>query len=202
MTAQRATVVPVILAAGASSRMGRPKALLELGGTTVLSRAIAACRHGGADGPVVVVAEGAAAIEAHARELGADVAVNPHPERGQLSSLQAGLARLPQGADAFLLFPVDYALVEADDVRRLLAAFAARPAGGRILTPTFAGRRGHPVVIDAALAPAFLALGEGATARDVIGAHERVPVEMAADRVLHDMDTPADYERMRARLSG
>jgi molybdenum cofactor cytidylyltransferase len=83
-----------------------------------------------------------------------------------------------------------------------MTAFRARRPGQRIFVPSFAHRRGHPVLVEAALAPAFLALGEGASARDVIGAHpdQLVHVEAADDRVLLDMDTPDDYRRCLARF--
>lgn len=198
-------VVAVVLAAGASSRMGQPKALLDLGGASCVERVLAACRDGGAAAAILVTSPGGEAIRARAAavaELPLVGAVNEHPERGMLSSLQAGLRALPADAAGFLLFPVDFPIVPAAEVARLMAAFAGRPAGRRIFMPSFDHRRGHPVLVDAGLAPAFLALPDGASARVVMAAHESeiAYVPAADDRVLLDMDTPEDYQRCLDRF--
>jgi CTP:molybdopterin cytidylyltransferase MocA len=198
------TVVAVVLAAGASSRMGRPKALLDLDGQTVLERVLGACAGGGAAAAVLVTSPGGEAVRAGGATGPLPVlqAVNPNPERGMLSSLQVGLQVLPAGTAGFLLFPVDFPIVPADEVARLREAFAARLPGQRIFIPSFQRRRGHPVLIDAELGPEFLALGAEASARVVLAAHdgEIAYVAAADDRVLMDMDTPEDYQRCQARL--
>jgi molybdenum cofactor cytidylyltransferase len=201
MMADADGVVAVVLAAGASTRMGRPKALLDFDGTPCVARVLAACRQGGASEVVLVTAPAGAEV----RALGAGTieAINQHPEQGMLSSLQAGLRALPPAA-GFLIFPVDFPVVPAADVRRLVEAFAGRAPGQRIFIPSFDRRRGHPVLVEAALAAEFLALSPEATARAVMSAHERAIayVEAGDDRVLMDMDTPEDYRRCleRARL--
>jgi CTP:molybdopterin cytidylyltransferase MocA len=190
-------VVAVVLAAGASSRMGRPKALLDFDGTPCVARVLAACREGGAGEIVVVTAPGGAAVRALCS--GTIEAINEHPERGMLSSLQAGLRVLPEVA-GFLIFPVDYPVVPAREVRRLIDAFRGRTAG-QIFMPSFDHRRGHPVLVEASLAGEFLALPPESSARAVIAAHEReiVYVQADDDRVLMDMDTPEDYQRCLER---
>jgi molybdenum cofactor cytidylyltransferase len=187
----------VVLAAGASSRMGRPKALLDFDGTPCVRRVLATCAEAGVATAVVVTAPGGDAVRAAC--LGAPLAVieavNDRPERGMLSSLQAGLRLLPQ-VRGFLLYPVDFPIVPAAEVRRLLEAFCAR-RDPRIFIPSFAQRRGHPVLIDAALAAEFLALRAEQSARAVIDGHpgEITYVAAADARVLMDMDTPEDYAR-------
>jgi molybdenum cofactor cytidylyltransferase len=197
-------VVAVVLAAGASSRMGRPKALLDFDGTPCVGRVLAACREAGVS--EVVVVTGPAGGDVRALCAGTTEAINPQPERGMLSSLQAGLRALPALATGFLIFPVDFPVVPAGEVRRLLEAFGRRASGQRLFIPSFDRRRGHPVLIEAGLAPELLALDPGSTARAVIAAHEGeiVYTEAADDRVLLDMDTPEDYQRCleRSRLGG
>jgi len=191
-------VAAVVLAAGASSRMGRPKALLDFDGTPCIARVLGACREGGV-GEVVVVTS-PSGREVNAVCGGTIEAVNAHPERGMLSSLQAGLSVLPAAA-GFLIFPVDYPVVPAREVRRLIEAFRGRTPGRRIFIPSFDHRRGHPVLVEAGLAREFLALPPESSARLVIAAHESeiVYVQADDDRVLMDMDTPEDYRRCLER---
>jgi len=195
--------VAVVLAAGASSRMGRPKALLDFDGRPCLEVVLASCAGAGLQRVVVVTAPAAEAVRAAATTagLGVTLVVNPAPERGMLSSLQEGLGALPDDAAAFLIFPVDFPLAPPALIRRLCQAFAGRGTGQRIFVPSFAMRRGHPVLLDRALAPELLALDPIASARLVLQAHaaEIVHVEADDDRVLMDMDTPEDYQRCLAR---
>jgi nicotine blue oxidoreductase len=191
-------IVAVVLAAGASSRMGRPKALLDFDGRTCVARVLDTCHQAGVSQVVLVTSP--AGAEVRAQGSGATLAINPQPERGMLSSLQAGLLKLPADTAGFLIYPVDYPIVPPEEVRRLLAAFAAGEAG-RIFIPSFDHRRGHPVLVDAALAGEFLALAPTSSARAVMAAHagEISHVEAADDRVLMDMDTPEDYRRCLER---
>jgi CTP:molybdopterin cytidylyltransferase MocA len=184
--------------------MGVPKEWLELEGRACLDLVLGACREAELGRPIVVTRpQGLAAVEDHMRSQGieAEVAVNPHPEEGQTSSLRAGLARLPAAARAFLIYPVDFPLVTGADVRRLCEAFAASPEAA-VVAPSFGRRRGHPVVVDARLAPEILALPPGDSARAVIAAHEAQVrhVDFEDDRVLQDMDTPEAYAACLARL--
>src|SRR5256885_4405870 len=201
----RPRVVAVVLAAGSSTRMGRPKALLEFDGPVCLDLVLGACAEAALAGAVVVTAPDGEAVRARAAAAGlpALLAVNDQPERGMLSSLQAGLRHLPAGTDAFFIYPVDFPLSPARELARLVDAWAGRgpPAAARIFLPSFARRRGHPVLLDPALAPELLALGEGVSARDELAAHAAAiaHVDAADDRVLMDMDTPDDYRRCLAR---
>jgi molybdenum cofactor cytidylyltransferase len=192
-------IAAVVLAAGASSRMGRPKALLDFDGQTCVARVVDTCRQAGVSEVVLVTSPGGAEVRAQC--AGAIEAVNPQPERGMLSSLQEGLRMLPVGLSGFLIYPVDYPIVPPEEVRRLIAAFGARQTGQRIFVPSFQRRRGHPVLVEAALAGEFLALDLGSSARAVMAAHdgEIAHVEAADDRVLMDMDTPEDYRRCLER---
>ncbi len=188
-------VAAVILAAGASSRMGSPKPLLELDGETFLDRLIGlfagVCR------PVVVVlGYNADRIRAGIRRgLEAEIVVNPAPERGMLSSLQCGLARVTGGA---MFTPVDYPCISRATVEAL-AAVAEAP----VAMPTFAGRRGHPVRVSPEVAAELRALPLDAQARDVIRRHSAstVFVEVADEGIVNDIDTPEAYRELMAQWS-
>ena len=122
----RVVIAALILAAGASQRMGQPKALLSVGGAALLERVARTARQAGAAALVVVVGP---PHEALIRQRFSDEEVfwahNPQPERGMLSSVQAGLPQLPPPASGALIWPVDVPFVAVDTVRTALALDSA-----------------------------------------------------------------------------
>ncbi len=192
MTEQR-RIGAVILAAGKSERMMYPKPLLIFGKETVVDRIIRVCLEAGCDPVVVVLGHESERIRANSSLAGSLVVVNEAYETGQTSSLQAGLRALPEDASAFVLFPVDHALVMTETVELLIASW--REGGGALVAPVHAGRRGHPVLCDRALIAEFAALDPGAPAHLVTGADPaRVrAVETDDAEVLRDLDAPSDY---------
>jgi molybdenum cofactor cytidylyltransferase len=194
-----ADVTAIILAAGASSRMGRCKAALELNGRTALRRILDACAAGGVTRALIVT--GAQEDEVRRAALGAalarDFVANPRWESGRSSSLQAGLAALPADAAAFLLWPVDVPLPSPGIVAALLAARRDHP-GYEAWIPSHERRRGHPALFARSTIARFLALRDDASARAVVRALEAHHVETDDASVLWDMNTPEDYERLRA----
>jgi molybdenum cofactor cytidylyltransferase len=201
-----ARIVPVVLAAGRGERLGGNKALLDVGGAPALVRILRAAAAAGLGRPVVVLGHAAARvcamIDAEAQEFAVRIAENPDPDRGQTSSVQCGLAAIEAGAEAALVWPVDHPLVGSADVVAIAAAAAADPAAVVVL-PTHGGRNGHPVLIRRALFPAVLALSPASPLRDLLrGERGRTAfVERPADRVLRDLDTPADLAAAHALLA-
>ncbi len=194
----------LILAGGASSRMGSAKALLDWGGETVVDslagKLLAYCA------PVaVVVGHDAAAIRKHMRRAGeVMMVVNPHPEQGQLSSLQCGLrALLDRGVEGVLFLPVDYPAVKMETVGRLASAFLTQPPAALVI-PRHEGRRGHPVVCGKDILEELLALAPQGQAREALRPH--YPSARYCDVVdagiLRDVDVPADYEELRQAARG
>ena len=188
----------VVLAGGASRRMGQDKALLELGGRLAIERVVAACVDGGVE-QVVVVRNGADAELPTEALRGAVVA--RAGERGEmLDSLRLGMQQLPAAVAATLVFPVDYSLVTSDVVRALLDA--AKRDSRPILLPLWEERPGHPVVLDAAL---FAEVMQPATTslREIIGRDPArvgvVPVD--SPWVRRDLDTPTDLAAARSWLA-
>lgn len=195
-------VVPIILAAGASTRMGSPKALCDFYGRSCLELALDACREARLARPIVVLGVWAPEIGARVRLDAATVRINDLSQHGQTSSLKVGLMALPSSAEAFLLYPVDFPLLTALDIQPVLAEWQARRGERRIFIPSYASRRGHPVLVDAALRDVFLRLDDAAPARAVIEAraHQIAYIEHDTPYVLMDMDTPEDYARCLAEF--
>src|SRR5262245_47853950 len=137
----------VILAAGASSRMGRDKALLPWLDGTFLSVAIRALQPL-TDFVIVVAGANGAQLEPVVDANGAFMVVNPNPERGQLSSLQTGLQEvLNRGRDAAIVTLVDRPAPAVTTIEQVKNAFLA--AGEQIWAaiPEYDGKHGHPFVI-------------------------------------------------------
>ena len=188
------TVTPIVLAAGASRRMGAPKALAPFDGETCLSLVLRACAEGGVGEPVVVLGHEAEAIRATLPE-GTRAPFNPRfLDSGPAESLRIGLEHLPDEARAFLLFPVDFPLVTGEEVARLVLRW--RETGRRIVVPSHDMRRGHPALFDRALEPAFRDLPRDEPLFRVLRDHddEIEHVTMPDPWVVTDMDTPEAYE--------
>ena len=188
-------VVGVVPAAGLSRRMGRSKPLLDADGRSFLGRVVGALSRGGCE-PVLVVVRDADGPEAElAREMDADVLVNPDPSDGPISSLRVALRSLDPAVEGCALCPADHPRIDADTVDRLRRVFLDSDAP--VVVPRHGSRRGHPVFIRSALFPEFLEedLPEGA--RTVIRRHGNAVEEVEVDDagVLVDIDTPGEYRR-------
>jgi nicotine blue oxidoreductase len=187
----REHVAGLLLAAGEGSRMGRPKALLELDGERLVDRGVRLLRDGGC-APVLVVS-GAVSVEV----IGAVVVPNPDWRSGMGSSLRVGIAALPPGVAAVVVALVDQPLVTPAAVRRLVEAHAG---GARIAVATYAGRPRNPVLVGR---EHFAEVSEAAVgdvgARDFLRAHPELVTPVACDDVAapDDVDTPDDLDRLR-----
>ena len=190
------TVAGLVLTGGASTRMGRPKALLTVGGVWAVARVARILREGGVDGVVVVTGTHDAAIrEALAgEEPPPNVVFNPSHDTGQLSSLIAGLDALEAlGADAAVVALVDHPAVRVGTVVGLIDAWRrGRPP---VVRPVCGGRHGHPVVFDRAVWPSLRAAPLAEGARPVVRALAGQVVDVAVDDpgVTLDLDRPEDY---------
>ena len=170
----------VILSAGASSRMGRPKALLPYREGTFLEHLIEVTRHPRIGATRVVLGAGAEVIQAVAKLDPSVVVLNPDWEQGQLSSIRAGLRSLEGiDTDGIVLCPVDHPLVSEPLVSELIERFYEDKKA--IVLPTYKGRRGHPVIFSAALYGELLAASADKGARAVVWAHPSDVLEVPTD---------------------
>jgi molybdenum cofactor cytidylyltransferase len=190
----------VVLAAGASRRMGRAKLLLPWGDTTILGQLLSTLAASRA-GPLVVVTGAEAAARSACDGVAKATWVHNAAWRrdGLAGSLQAGLAALPAELDALLVLPGDLPLLARDTVDRVIATFARERC--QAVVPTQAGQRGHPVLFAAELVPELAALDPLQSPRPVLEqlAGPVVYLEVADPGCHTDIDTPGDYERLRPR---
>ena len=186
----------VVLAAGASSRMGRDKALLSWRGTTFLAAAIEALKPH-TDLVIVVAGANSESLRPIVDASGAFLIVNPEPERGQFSSLQGGLQEvLNRGRDAAVIALVDRPPAQHMTIALLREHYISSPAWA--VVPEFEGRHGHPIVAGREMMEVFLKAAPNATARDVEHAHQDkiayLPVH--DPNVVANVDTPEDYAQL------
>lgn len=181
----------VILAAGASRRMGAGKALLEIGGRTLVSRVLTVFREAGVEAVQVVVRPDDDPLAAALAALCAPTAVNPRPEDGMFSSVRVGVKALPAGLDAFFVHPVDIPFVLASTLRRLTAALDGETLA---VHPAFRGRRGHPPLLADALRFEVERYDGHGGLRALLARHEARTrnLECGDPGVLNDLDTPED----------
>jgi molybdenum cofactor cytidylyltransferase len=190
----------IVLAAGKSTRMGRPKAKLPLqDGDTFLTRIVRTFSEAGVDEVVIVVGAGAAAIvsDFSASGLHARFVENPDFEKGQLSSLQTGLRAVDRpDVTATLVTLVDVPLVAASTVRAVLERY--RATGAPIVRPSREGRHGHPVLIARSLFDALRIADPAVGAKQVVreNASEAGDVEVHDEGAFADFDTPEEYARI------
>lgn len=142
---QSREVTAVVLAAGASSRMGSPKALLRFNGETFLDRVVRIHRAAG-NRVVVVLGFDAVKIRESAHLEAVHVLINPDPSRGPLSSFLTAFEDFRESSAA-ILHPVDHPVVGSATAYQLQQAHLRNPA--MILIPEFQGQKGHPVLFPA-----------------------------------------------------
>jgi molybdenum cofactor cytidylyltransferase len=192
----------VVLAAGLSSRMEGPnKLLLPVGGEPAVRRCVRAVLDCGVQEVVVVTGHQGREVTKAVLDLPVTIQPNIRYEDGQMRSVAVGVAGLTRPTDAIMVCLGDMVLLTADDLRELMAVYQAH-TDSSIVTPRYQGERGNPIVFAAAYAP------EVAAGRRLIGCRklaEQYPDEayfhdVTHDRYSIDLDTPADYARVLARL--
>lgn len=185
----------IILAAGTSSRMGAPKLHLAWGDGTVLDQTI---QNVTAVTQNVLVVTGAYAEQTRTIAAAYPVTIvhnEQYTEGEMISSLQAALTALQEPDDFFVMLG-DMPLIDAHTIAEIVAFWEVH---GGIVVPTFAGKRGHPVVFSAEFIPQLLALGWDQTPRTVVEANKaRLNLFKIDDpAILIDLDTPELYTRWR-----
>jgi len=189
-------VAGIILAAGASSRLGRPKQLLPLAGRPVLTHVVAAASQTTLDPLIVILGHQAGDIQREMDLSGTRVLVNPAYAEGLSSSVRAAIRALPPIVDAAVFLLGDQPLVEPKVIERLLESYRCDPAV--IVQPRYAEGPGNPVLIGRNLFPELLELTGDTGARPLLRRHaDRIRfVDVRDFRRPDDIDTSEDYERL------
>lgn len=188
----------MVLAAGASSRMGSPKPLLPIEDATYLEYLLDKIDEVNVDRVIVVLGCRANIVREETEPGDAQFLENPAWEQGMLSSIQAAVRALEnEPIGALMLLPVDQPRVAASTLNAVIAAW--RDVRPPVAVPTYRDRRGHPVVFDRSTWPALLEAPAAEGARFVVRECGEAVEQVTVDDpwILLDADTPKEHNRMR-----
>lgn len=203
-SAKEPEIAALVLAAGASTRMGKDNKLLaDINGSALVRRTVESLQASNATSVTVVTGHEADDVTATLADMaGLSVVHNPAHIGGLSTSLKAGLAGLPETFDGVIVCLGDMPLVTPDMLNALIRAFD--PVEGRsICVPVFGRKRGNPILWSRAFIGEMGGLSGDMGARPLLEEHadQVYEVEMENDGVLFDIDTPEHLQRLKARLS-
>jgi molybdenum cofactor cytidylyltransferase len=194
-------VFALILAAGESRRLGRPKQLLELADKPLVSHVVESAIAAELDGVVVVIGSHASEVELELREYPVYRVFNPQFALGQGETLAAGVRATPSTVDAVVILLVDMPDVRPEVIRAVVERW--RQTHAPAVVAEYGDRWGHPVLFDRGVFAELARLEGDAGGREVLEALgdlvERVPTGIATAPM--DIDTEEDWERMQAEWS-
>jgi len=193
---EAAPVAAIILAAGDSRRMERPKALLPFQNTSFLKKITADYRQIGCSEIIVIAGSRAAQIASELAETDACLVINPHPEQGPFSSLKIGLAALPEKCSGFFIHPVDHPAVKMETLRLMVDSWARNPE--TIVKPIFDHRGGHPLLLGRNWIARLRSLPPSSNLREWLSRHPESILRLSVPDpgILQNVNEPADYDRL------
>jgi molybdenum cofactor cytidylyltransferase len=196
-----ARIAGVVLAAGLSSRMRRNKLLLDIGGESLVRRAVRTALAAALDPVLVIVGHEEERVRAELDGLRCTAVRNPDYARGMNTSLRAGIAAVPAGAAGAVVLLGDMPFVTAEMVGALVARF--RSGGAPLAISVYAGVVAPPTLYGSALFAEIAALEGDGCGKKIVKQHRSEAIELPwPASALADVDVPADVERVRAAGSG
>ncbi len=190
------SIAAIVLAAGASRRMGQSKQVLELGGEALVHRAARVALQAGCDPTLVVLGCQAEAVGAALSGLPCTKVVNGDWEEGMASSIRAGLSAVPHHAVAVLLLACDQPAVDADFLRLMIQDFHLEPE--RVLAAAYAGAVGIPALFPRRCFEALKGLTGDRGARSLLEDADVLSLPLLGGE--RDIDTTLDFEETRRRM--
>ncbi len=193
-------VAGVVLAAGASTRMGENKLLFDLGGEALVRRSVGRATAAGLDPVVVVLGHDADRVRSKLAGLPCRTVVNPDYARGINASLKTGIATLPAETTAAVVMLADMPFVTTQMIATLVERYRAGSAP--LVVSDYEGVNAPPMLYDRSLFPELLQMeGEGCGKQVVRRHRAAAAVARWPAAALTDLDVPGDYDRVRTRLA-
>ena len=193
----------IVLAAGESKRMGKPKLMLPLGKSTILEQTIDNFLNSEVDEVITVLGYRAEEMLNLIANRPVIVAINPAYRRGMSTSIVAGLSMVSDRAQGVMLGLADQPFVDTQTINHLVDEFGAHNKG--IAIPLYQGRRGHPVIFAIKYKEELLRLKGDVGGRDIVSHHpdDILEVTVNCEGVNIDIDTVSCYylekEKLRER---
>lgn len=188
-------IAAIILAAGRSVRMGKPKPMVQFGGKTFFETVYSNIKNAGIENIVTVLGFAADEVAQKLELQPACYIVNKNYFLGQFSSFQAGLRKLHPNHDGVIMALVDQPQIHTIIIKHILEVFAKNP--NKIIVPTCDGKRGHPPIFPKDLFSDILSAPPSQTAADIIHQHptKTIEVEVYDDCVLGNINTKEDLQK-------
>jgi molybdenum cofactor cytidylyltransferase len=188
----------IILAAGQSKRMGQPKMLLPWGNLTVIEHVVTTFLHAGVNDILVVTGGAHEQVKKAIHRYPVRHIQNRDYAAGEmLSSLQCGLRKMPDQAQAALIGLGDQPQIQEGSIRLICEAY--RESRSLLIVPSFHMKRGHPWLVACSLWKEILRLRSPETPRDFLNhyADQIQYVSVETPTIFADLDTPEDYQNSR-----
>lgn len=189
----------LVLAAGASTRLGQPKQLVKLGGRPALHMTVSNAVAIAAQAVTVVVGANAAALTPMLKRTSASWVLNRAWEEGMGSSIRAGIAALPIGCEAVLILLGDQVAVSPDDLKRLVSAWNGESTV--IAAAQYEQQTGVPAIFPAFCFSELAALRGDQGAKAVLHRYRDRVVRVAMPNAAVDLDTPDDLQILTERFA-
>jgi molybdenum cofactor cytidylyltransferase len=196
------TLAAVVLAAGESRRMGRPKQLLPFGEQTMLERVVDTLLSAGVGEVVVVLGHEAERVRAVLGDRPVQSVINAAYRQGMLSSVKCGVRAVGTVYDAALFALGDQPHIEPAVVSEVIRAYRTGNAG--IVIPRYGAKKGHPIIINLQkYRQAIIGLPEDAGLNALMQEHadDVRLIDVATEDIIRDIDVPDDYTRELARFT-
>jgi len=198
-TWNQAMIAAIVLAAGISARMGKPKQTIPVSGKPMLEKVLEIYRHAEVDMVVVVLGAHATQVKKGVKFQKETVVLNTLYRNGMSGSLRLGLRAVEEVADAVIVALGDQPFLSPDTIKTLIQVHSRTKAP--VVVPVYHGTRGNPVIFDKSLFPEIKRIRGDRGAKSVVERHRDSLQEVAVeDRgVLADIDTPSDYVKATSR---
>lgn len=182
-------IAALVLAAGASRRLGEPKQLVRIGKETLLERSARVCREAGCDPVVVVLGASAELIASKVKLPGIEIVINELWEEGLASSIRAGVGALPKETSGCIILTCDMPSVSSTHLQKLAAS-------SQMTASSYNGRHGVPAFFPSSAYGLLMRLRGDSGARELL--REAPAVELAGGEL--DIDTLEDLQLARSTI--
>ena len=191
---KRPSVTAIILGAGESSRMGRPKMLLPYGDSTMIGTVISNALASSVEKAIVVLGSNYESHHQVVKDYPVEIVHNTQYREGMLSSVQCGLKAISNNSDAVMVLLGDQPMIQTAEMDQLIDSY--KHSEKEIAIATHENKRGHPILFGRKFINEILELPGEASLRDLLQNHPAEILEMKTgyDRILRDIDTENDYQ--------